>query len=219
MTRRRWSLLAAILVGVAVLAVVVATVWQLNTDRPPSQAAEPPSDPAASASADLAPCPANFGQRPDSAGSGSSGDSGDSDTLLPALTLPCLSGGGEIDLAGAPGTPTVLNVWASWCGPCAAELPHLQKLHDRAGDKVQVLGVDILDSRDQALPFAAATGMTFPSLFDAKGELQQWSGIPGPPFTLLIDADGTIVHRKIGQVASYDELRGLVETHLGVEVG
>jgi cytochrome c biogenesis protein CcmG/thiol:disulfide interchange protein DsbE len=136
---------------------------------------------------------------------------------LPPVTLPC-PGGGTLDLGRAPGTPTVVNLWASWCGPCREELPLVQDLADLAGDRLSVVGVISKDGVPQADGFAADAGATFPSAYDRDGALMDELGIRALPFTYLLDADGALVHTQVGPVASVDELRALVAEHLGVQL-
>ena len=136
---------------------------------------------------------------------------------LPALSFSC-PGGGELDLARAPGTPTLVNLWGSWCGPCREELPLLQEFADGAGDRVRVLGVISKDGVPQAESFAADAGVTFPSAFDGEGELMAELGLNVLPYTAFLDADGRLVHSELGPVESVDELRGLVAEHLGVQL-
>jgi cytochrome c biogenesis protein CcmG/thiol:disulfide interchange protein DsbE len=137
--------------------------------------------------------------------------------LLPPLALDCL-GGGTLDLGHAPGVPTVVNLWASWCGPCRDELPLMQQLSEVAGGRVQVLGVVSKDGVDEATAFADDAGATFPSAFDGDGELMTRLGLNGLPYTYLLDADGAIVYTQVGPVHSLDELRGLLAEHLGVQL-
>ena len=136
---------------------------------------------------------------------------------LPSVALAC-PGGGTLDLGRAPGTPTVVNLWASWCGPCREELPLVQDLADLAGDRLSVVGVISKDGVPQADSFAADAGATFPSAYDRDGALMDELGIQALPFTYLVDADGALVHTQVGPVASVDELRSLVAEHLGVQL-
>jgi thiol-disulfide isomerase/thioredoxin len=136
---------------------------------------------------------------------------------LPAVSFPCV-GGGELDLGRAPGVPTVVNLWGSWCTPCREELPLLQELADDAGDRVRVIGVISKDGVPQAESFAADAGVTFPSAFDGEGELMAQLGLNGLPYTAFLTADGTLAHSELGPVDSVDELRGLVAEHLGVQL-
>jgi cytochrome c biogenesis protein CcmG, thiol:disulfide interchange protein DsbE len=136
---------------------------------------------------------------------------------LPALSFDC-PGGGTVDLGRAPGVPTVVNLWGSWCTPCRDELPLLQELADVAGDEVRVLGVISKDGVPQAESFAADAGVTFPSAFDGEGELMAELGLNVLPYTAFLDADGRLAHSELGPVDSVDELRGLVAQHLGVQL-
>ncbi|WP_448642172.1 TlpA family protein disulfide reductase [Geodermatophilus sp. URMC 63] len=136
---------------------------------------------------------------------------------LPAVSLPC-PGGGTLDLGRAPGVPTVVNLWASWCGPCREELPLVQQFADAAAGRVHVVGVISKDGVPQADSFAGDAGVTFPSAYDRDGELMDALGVNVLPFTYLVDADGALVFTQVGPVASVDELRALVAEHLGVQL-
>ncbi|MDT7572684.1 MAG: hypothetical protein QOE05_2858, partial [Actinomycetota bacterium] len=75
--------------------------------------------------AQLTPCPPGLGPE------------------VPDVTLPCLGGGKAVRLRGAaPGVPTLVNVWGSWCRPCVAEVPELVAFADKAAGRVAVVGVD-----------------------------------------------------------------------------
>ena len=110
---------------------------------------------------------------------------------LPALTLPCLGGGANVDLAGLRG-PLLLNFWAQYCTPCQEESPLLEQLSRAARGQVEVVGVDFIDPLPgRALAFAKEHGLTYPQIADpaaaAKGPLR----ISGLPFTFFVDAAGT----------------------------
>jgi cytochrome c biogenesis protein CcmG, thiol:disulfide interchange protein DsbE len=171
----------------------------------PDGAAPADPDDVLAVDTDLAPCP----EQPAAATAGGG--------ALPALAFDCV-GGGSLDLARAPGAPTVLNLWGSWCTPCRDELPVLQEFADVAGDRVRVLGVISRDGVPQADSFAADAGVTFPSAFDGEGELMTELGLNALPYTAFLDADGRLVHSELGPVDSVDELRGLVAAHLGVQL-
>jgi len=96
------------------------------------------------------------------------------------------------------GAPVVVNIWASWCGPCIVEAPHLADAAKRYGDRVQFVGVDILDQRGPAVDFIRQYGWTYPSVFDATGAIRDQLGILGQPATLFYDADGKLAARWSG---------------------
>lgn len=151
----------------------------------------------------LQPCPEQTGETV------SAGDA------LPPLSFDCI-GGGTLDLSRAPGVPTVINVWGSWCPPCREELPIVQQLADVGGEQLQVLGLVSVDSLTAADSFAADAGVTFPNAFDQQGDLLSEEGLRGAPYTFFVAADGTLAFTQVGAVASLDEFKQLVADHLGV---
>jgi thiol-disulfide isomerase/thioredoxin len=103
------------------------------------------------------------------------------------------------------GTPVVVNIWASWCGPCRAEAPHLTEAADRFGDRVQFLGVDILDDRTSARDFIREFHWPYPHLFDPDGEIRDKLGYFGQPITIFYNADGEAASDWVGAIGR-DEL-------------
>jgi thiol-disulfide isomerase/thioredoxin len=136
---------------------------------------------------------------------------------VPAVTLPCFTDGAPIALARL-GRPAVINLWASWCAPCRAELPEFQRLADLAGNKIIVLGVVTGDRRSAAASLASDLGLSFPALFDESGQLGRDLATPALPVTLLVDADGGLRHVDKSGALTLAALRELASTHLGVVV-
>ena len=99
------------------------------------------------------------------------------------------------------GTPVVVNVWASWCGPCRQEAPLLAAAHRRLGDRVRFIGVDVLDERGAARAFMREFGWTYPSVYDPAGAIRDGLGLLGQPVTLFYDAEGTLVHTWTGPLS------------------
>lgn len=106
----------------------------------------------------------------------------------------------EALLGQLQGTPVVVNIWASWCGPCNEEAPFLASAGREYGDEVQFLGVDILDSRGDARGFLAQYGWSYPSVFDPTGSIRDGLGVLGQPATLFYSADGTLVSSYTGAI-------------------
>ncbi|OMQ13936.1 redoxin, partial [Modestobacter sp. VKM Ac-2676] len=136
---------------------------------------------------------------------------------LTGLSLACFTGG-RLDLGRAQGTPTVVNLWASWCAPCREELPVVQELADTAGDQLRVLGVDSQDRAAAGASFADDAGVTLPTAYDEDGEVATALGLRGLPHTVFLAADGSVAHVQVGQVQSLAEFRELVAEHLGVQL-
>jgi len=138
---------------------------------------------------------------------------------LPELTLACLGGGRDVTLSDLDG-PLVINLWAQWCGPCREELPYYQQLHERAGDRLDVLGIDWQDTQPAgALQLLEALGVTYPQLADPAGRTREPFGIRrGLPGIVLVDEDGVVQHVEYVVITSYDQLRDLVVEHLGLRV-
>ena len=142
----------------------------------------------------------------------------DGEADLPDLTLPCLGNDTEASLADIGG-PAIVNVWGSWCGPCREEMPVIESFNQEYGAEVAVVGVAIDTYPEAAAEFAAEKGVTYPSLLDGCGELQESELALGRglPQTLFVSEDGTI-ERHSGQIQSVDELVDLAEENLGIQL-
>jgi cytochrome c biogenesis protein CcmG, thiol:disulfide interchange protein DsbE len=88
------------------------------------------------------------------------------------------------------GKPVVVNVWASWCGPCVAEAPDLAAIAADYRGQVQFVGVDIQDQVGPARAFIDKVGWAYPSVFDPTGAIRDSFGVLGAPHTLFYDANG-----------------------------
>jgi thiol-disulfide isomerase/thioredoxin len=124
---------------------------------------------------------------------------------LPAIRLPGLDGN-SVELASiAPGRPLLVNVWASWCGPCVEEMPELQRFALAQGDQgVQVVGL-ALDTPAGVRAFLDRIPVGYPILLDTPGPadasvlLGNTRGLL--PYTVLVDARGKVVKQKLGPFA------------------
>ena len=98
------------------------------------------------------------------------------------------------------GKVVVLNFWATWCAPCKDELPTLQTLHDISDHQTVVLTINVREPAARAARYMQSTGMTFPVISDAKGELAKRWGVTVYPTTVLIAPNGQARWRIVGDV-------------------
>lgn len=122
----------------------------------------------------------------------STGD-GPSGSLLPSspTALPRLDPAAfQALLTQLHGKPVVVNIWASWCGPCRQEGPELASVSKAHQGEVQFVGVDIQDQLGPARTFIQQYGWIYPSVFDATGAIRDSLGLIGQPDTLVFDANG-----------------------------
>lgn len=103
-------------------------------------------------------------------------------------------------LLGLRGTPVVVNVWASWCPPCRAEMPLLNRAADDFAGRVVFLGVASRDSPAAAGAFLDEIGVGYVNLFDTTGEIRSDLGLTGFPTTYLFDAQGELRDAVIGGI-------------------
>lgn len=98
------------------------------------------------------------------------------------------------------GKPVLVNIWASWCGPCIAEAPALTRLERAFGGKVQFVGVDILDAAGPARAFIEKYHWRYPSIADPTGAIRNGLGYVGQPVTIVYDSNGTKVFELSGPI-------------------
>ena len=119
----------------------------------------------------------------------------------PDLALPPLEGANvpAIDPLSFKGAVTVVNVWASWCGPCRLELPILMRL--AKDERFQVLGINYKDVPENAKRFLGALGNPFEKIgADRSGKTGIDWGVYGVPETFIVK-DGIVVHKFIGPLS------------------
>ena len=109
-----------------------------------------------------------------------------------------LSGAGA-SLSSYRGKPLVINVWASWCGPCRDEMGSLQQLASRYdGKQFNVIGISTDDYREQAAAFLKESNTTFTHYIDHDLQMEKMLGANKIPLTLLVDADGKVLEKVNG---------------------
>lgn len=97
------------------------------------------------------------------------------------------------------GNPTLVNIFASWCGPCRAEMPMLLEARD-ANPEVTFLGIDHLDRREDGEAFVEELGIDFATIHDLQGDVAFAVGGRGMPTTVVFDRDGQLAGRVVGEL-------------------
>ena len=113
---------------------------------------------------------------------------------------------------------TLLNLWATWCGPCQEEFPELEQLHrdyEAKGLRVLAVSVDMGDDAN-VREFATDHGATFTIGRDSQGRMQRLYQTVGLPETFLVASDGTLIWRHFGALKpGAEELRRQIDQALG----
>jgi len=123
--------------------------------------------------------------------------------------------GDTVSLADYAGRVVLVNVWATWCGPCRVEMPSMQRLYEQTSrEDFEILAVSIdaqLGQRDlsgnaggNVAIFTDSLGLTFPILLNPSGDIQRSYQTTGVPETFLIGPDGTI-RRKVAGGTEWDD--------------
>jgi peroxiredoxin len=129
--------------------------------------------------------------------------------LAPDFALTTLDGA-SVRLSDLRGRPVLINFWASWCGPCRVEMPHIQAAYEaHAEEGLIVLGVDQLESPPVVARFVEEFGLTFPIPMDDDGKVSAAYQARALPTSFFVDTDGVIRDTFTGPMSS-----GLIESKL-----
>jgi cytochrome c biogenesis protein CcmG/thiol:disulfide interchange protein DsbE len=127
--------------------------------------------------------------------------------------------GKPVTLAGSHGKVILLNFWATWCGPCRAEIPDLVELQNKYKDRLQILGLVVDDDDQDAIKnFVSEFGINYPVAIASNDIRFQYGGIAALPTSFVLDAEGRIVQKHEGlrdPILYETEIRSL----LGLSIG
>lgn len=139
------------------------------------------------------------------------------ENALPALTVQDRKGK-DVDLASKKGKVLVLNFWATWCPPCRKELPAFDKLSQANKDSVEFMMINLTDGKHETVKkvkqFVKEGKYRFPLYFDTKRAAGHAFGIRGIPMTIVADAEGNVVTKRVGAVEE-EELQAMIDKALG----
>jgi thiol-disulfide isomerase/thioredoxin len=186
----------------AVAALLAATACTSGSTPKPG----PTGEPLPVVATDPCPAPADLLSRAEEPTSGK---------RLPDVTLACLGHEGSVRMRALGRTPTVVNLWGSWCFPCRTEMPEFQQVHFALGARVRFLGVDTKDFQREARSAIQRAGIGYASVFDQDQKVKQALGVQVLPVTVLVGADGLIKNVHVGELTAA-ELRADVTKYLGV---
>jgi len=123
--------------------------------------------------------------------------------VAPSFALKSLSGSGSIKLDTYGGRVIVVNFWASWCGPCRAETPALNRAWQHwKSHLVTFIGVNSRDARGDGRAFAHSAHISYPVGYDGSGRTARAYGVGALPATFVISPRGRVVARFLGAVSA-----------------
>jgi peroxiredoxin len=120
--------------------------------------------------------------------------------------------GEEMSLSSLQGKKVILNFWATWCPPCRAEMPDMQKIQDKYEGEVVIAAVNFTSSEknvDTVKSFINELDLTFPVLLDEKGKINNQFEVLSYPTTYIIDENGIITTKFVGAM-SYEQMEDLL---------
>ncbi len=129
--------------------------------------------------------------------------------MAPSFAATTLDGA-TLSLDDVRGRVVVLNFWATWCGPCRAEMPELARYQAEHGDRVAILGVNMQEPSSVVAPFVLQYGGTLPIVLDESGAVAAPYRVTGLPTSVILDRAGVIRARVVGPMTR-DVLAGRVE--------
>ncbi|MCB8980408.1 MAG: redoxin domain-containing protein [Ardenticatenaceae bacterium] len=118
--------------------------------------------------------------------------------------------GSQIALADYEGEVIIMNFWATWCPPCRAEMPGINRFYEAHQDEgLVVLAINAQEDAATVRPFIEQSGFSFPVLLDLQGRVADQYSTRSFPTTFIIDRNGVIQHVQTGEI-SESELENIV---------
>ncbi len=119
--------------------------------------------------------------------------------------------GQSTSLSQLKGTPVLVNFWATWCGPCRAEMPFLQQIYqDWPTDKLVLLAVNVAENSSQVSQFMESAGFSFTVLLDQQAVVARRYNVTGIPATFFIDKEDVIQDIHVGAFQSQAEIETIL---------
>ncbi|MBD3917186.1 redoxin domain-containing protein [Paenibacillus sp. PR3] len=119
--------------------------------------------------------------------------------------------GQEVRLSDYSGKPVLVQFWGSWCTSCVEEMPLIDQAAKQSG--IQVLGVNVGQTRGTVNSFVEKLGVAYPQLLDPSGDIMEAYQVKALPVTVLIDSEQKVARIVTGQFASVNEIEKLVQEY------
>ena len=184
----KMRMVAVAATAIAFLAIAIPFVWAPHTEEPVAAASTPAADPAPAASPD---------------GAAPSASAACMANAKPAnfdFTMKDVDGN-EVSLSAYKGKVVLLNFWATWCGPCKAEIPGFVRIQEKYRDKgLVIVGYSVDDTAEKAKAYAAQYKMNYPILLgEGREDVQDAYGpIWGIPASFIISKEGKVCRKHMG---------------------
>lgn len=123
--------------------------------------------------------------------------------------------GETVRLSSLRGKPVLVNFWATWCTPCAQEMPMIESAYQKEGSQFAVLAVNADEPDAKVRDYVNNMGLTFTILLDPGGTVQSQYRLNGYPSSFFIDGDGIIRDEYIGIMDSTQLTKGLLKVGVG----
>lgn len=119
----------------------------------------------------------------------------------PAFTVTDMQGN-NVSLASLKGKPVFINFWATWCPPCVGEMPDIQRMYAKYGDKVHFVIINVDGEKNDVAAFMENHALTFPVMLDNNGSSASAYSVQAIPASYMIDAEGNLLESHIGSMNS-----------------
>jgi thiol-disulfide isomerase/thioredoxin len=113
------------------------------------------------------------------------------------------------------GKVLVINFWATWCGPCVAEIPEIQKVYPNFGEDVFFIAIDSFEDasvpKDKVIEFVDSEKITFPVAYDSSGQIGKEFNVKSIPTTFIIDPKGRTLFLWVGKIDKGENLLNVID--------
>lgn len=132
----------------------------------------------------------------------------------PGREAPAVEGvdtaGKRLSLGDYRGQPVLVNFWASWCKPCAKEMPIIDEAYRGGEAGFRLISVNVGETKGTVNAFLAENGISFPALVDATGRTSARYRVTGLPATFVVDAEGKLSRSFLGELTGREQLEDLL---------